>query len=102
MGGGGGKLGSTFGLVYVDDIGQIVGGVIQNLEQRRFCCKPAGACSTKGHKAKVSLSTKTLYVKHTQNGHACLEPSLSVSLMPEEVTVAELMGQENLLEVWVA
>jgi hypothetical protein len=100
---GGGKLGSSLGLVYVGGITQMCGGVIQNLEQKRFCCKPAGACSTKGHKAKlVGLSTKTLYVKHTQNGHARLEPNPLVYLLPADVTVAELLGQENLLEVWVA
>jgi hypothetical protein len=51
---------------------------------------------------KVSLSTKTIYVKHTCNGHAGLEPSLGVSLPPNDVTIGDLLGQENSLEVWVA
>jgi hypothetical protein len=95
-------VGSTLGLVYVGDISEICGGVIQNSEQKRFCCKAASACSTKGHKSKVSLSTKTLYVKHTRNGHARLDPNLQVSLIPEDETVAGLMGQDHALEVWVA
>jgi hypothetical protein len=31
-----------------------------------------------------------------------LEPSLGVSLLPDDVTVVDLLGQENSLEVWVA
>jgi hypothetical protein len=77
------------------------GGVIQNLEQRRFCCKTAGACSTKGHRAKVSIFTNALYMKHTRMGHALLDLSLPVSLLPDDMTVAGVMGQEHLLEVWV-
>jgi hypothetical protein len=101
--GGEGKLGRTLGLVYVLNVLQICGGAIQNSEQRLFCCKTAsGACSTKGQKTKEALSTKTLYVKHTRNGHARLEPSLSVNLLPDDVMVAELLGQQNSLEVWVA
>jgi hypothetical protein len=102
MGGGGGKLGSTLGVVYVGETSQICGGVIQNTDQRLFCCKTAGACSTKGHKTKVSLSTKTIYVRHTGNGHAQLEPSLGASLLPDDVTIGDLLEQENLLEGWVA
>jgi hypothetical protein len=95
-------VGCKHGLVYVGDILQFCVGVIQNLEQRRCCCKTAGVCSTKGQKAKLSLSTKTPYVKHTWNGHARLEPNLPVSLLQDDVTVPELMGQDNLLEVWLA
>jgi hypothetical protein len=85
----GGKLGSTLRVVYVGEASQICGGVIQNTDQRQFCCKTAGTCSTKVHKAKVSLSTKTIYGKHTRSGHARLEPSLGVSLLPDDVTARD-------------
>jgi hypothetical protein len=95
-------VGSTLGLVYVDDVAKICGGVIQTSDQRRFCCKAAGACSTKGHKTKLNLSTKTLYVKHSRAGQARIAPQLLVALLPDDVTVAELLSQDNSLEVWVA
>jgi hypothetical protein len=99
---GGGKVGSTLGLVYVDVVEKNCGGVIQTSDHRRFCCKAAGACSTKGHKTKLNLSTKTLYVKHSRTGQARISPKLSVDLLPNDVTVAELLIQDNSLEVWVA
>jgi hypothetical protein len=99
---GGGKVGSTLGLVYVDVVEKNCGRVIQTSDQRRFCCKAAGACSRKGHKTKVNLSTKTLNVKYSITGQARISPKLSVDLLPDNVTVAELLIQDNSLEVWVA
>jgi hypothetical protein len=62
------------------------------MDQRQLCCKTAGACSTKGHKMKVSLSTKTICVfKHTCNGHAWLKPNLGVSLLLDGITVGDLL-----------
>jgi hypothetical protein len=99
---GGGKLGSTLGLLYVDIVKNVCGGVIQNSDQRRFCCKAAGSCSVKGHRAKVNLSPETLYVKHSRQGHARLEPFLPVSLLADETILVEMMGKDLPLEVWTA
>jgi hypothetical protein len=99
---GGGKLGSTLGLLYVDIVKNVCGGVIQNSDQRRFCCKAAGSCSVKGHKAKVNLIPETLYVKHSRQGHARLEPSLPVSLLADETVLVEMMGKDLSLEIWTA
>jgi hypothetical protein len=65
------------------------------MDQRQLCCKTDGACSTKGHKTRVSLSTKTIYIEHNHNCHAHLEPSLGVSLLPDDgLTVSNLLKQE--------
>jgi hypothetical protein len=99
---GGGKLGSTLGLLYVDIVKNVCGGVIQNSDQRRFCCKAVGSCTIKGHKSKVNLSAETLYVKHSRHGHARLEPNLPVSLISDDTTLVEMMGKDLPLEVWAA
>jgi hypothetical protein len=96
---GGGKVGSTLGLVYIGNVSSICGGVIQNSGQSRFCCKEVGVCSTKGHKDKVNIQAETLYVKHTRNGHARLTPSLPTKLLPEDVSVEDIMGKELRLDV---
>jgi hypothetical protein len=52
--------------------------------------------------SKSEYSAKTLYVEHTQNGHMRLDLNLPVSLLPDNMTVSGLVGQEHPLEVWVA
>jgi hypothetical protein len=90
-------------LVYVGNVSGVCGGVIQNSDQRRFCCKAAGSCSVKGHKsAKVNLLGETLYVKHSRNGHARLEPSLPVLLLTDDMPLVEMLSKELSLEVWTA
>jgi hypothetical protein len=56
----------------------------------------------KCHKAKVNLMPETLYVKHSQNGHAHLDPSLPVQMLPEDTSLVEMMGKDLLLEIWMA
>jgi hypothetical protein len=99
---GGGKLGmSTLGLVHVGDILGVCGGVIQNSDQQRFCCKAAETCSVKGHKSsKINLAAETLYMKHLQNGHAHLEPSLLVNLLPDDMPLVKILGKDLGLEIW--
>jgi hypothetical protein len=60
------------------------------------------ACSTKAHKDKVNLVPETLYVKHSRNGHARLDPSLPTFLLPDDVSVADMLLKEHSLEVWTA
>ena len=98
----GGKMGSTLGVVYVGKVLNICGGVIQSSGQSRFCCKMIGSCTTKTHKEKVNLEPETLYVRHSRNGHARLDPNLPIRLLPEDVSVVELMAKEHSLEVWAA
>jgi hypothetical protein len=67
-GNGGGKVGSTLGLVFVSDILEVCGGVISGTGHlvTRFCIKPSGLCHTKGHcTKKVMLINNTFYIKHT-------------------------------------
>jgi hypothetical protein len=100
---GGVKVGSTLGLVYVGNVLGICGGVIQNSDQRRFCTKAAGTCSTKTHKtARVNLVAETLYVKHSRNGHALLKPSLPVDLLSDDMPLAEMLSTNLSLEIWTA
>jgi hypothetical protein len=70
---GGGKVGSTLGLVFVSDILEVCGGVISGAGHSvtRFCTKPSGSCHTKGHRTKkVLLRNNTFYIKHTRAGQA--------------------------------
>jgi hypothetical protein len=99
---GGGKVGSTLGLLYVDIVKNVCGGVIQNTEQLRFCCKSSSSCTVKAHKSKVNLTAGTLYVKHSRTGQARLRPCLSVELLSDEITLVDMMGRDLSLEVWTA
>jgi hypothetical protein len=96
------KIGSTLGVVYVGKVLNVCGGVIQGTGQSRFCCKLIGACTTKAHKDKVNLEPETLYVRHSRNGHARMDPNLAVRLLPEDVSIVDLMAKEHALEVWGA
>jgi hypothetical protein len=64
----------------------------------------AGTCSVKGHKsAKVNIVAETLYAKQSRNGHTCLEPSLPVNLLPDDMLLAEMLSKKDLgLEIWMA
>jgi hypothetical protein len=99
---GGGKVGNTLGLVYIEDASDFCCGVIQGSDRRRFCIKLVGSCVTKGHKTKVNVPGKTLYIKQARRGQARLEPSLSVGLRPTELSMNELLSKEHAFEVWVA
>jgi hypothetical protein len=90
---GGGKLGSTPGLVYVGNVLRVCGGIIQNSDQWRFCCKAAGPCSIKGHKsARVNLVAETLYVKHSRNG-------IPVTLLADDMPLVEMLSKDLGLEI---
>jgi hypothetical protein len=57
----------------------------------------------KGHKvAKVNIMAETLYVKHSRNGHARLEPSLPVSLLLDDMLLIEMLSKDHSLKVWTA
>jgi hypothetical protein len=101
---GGGKVGTTLGLLLVSDILDVCGGVISGAGHSvmRFCTKPSGACHTKGHRSKVLLKGNTFYIKHTRAGQARFEPSLARSFLPEELEAADLLGKEKAFVEWSA
>jgi hypothetical protein len=90
------------GLVNVGKFVDICGGIIHSSERQCFCCKSIGTCSKKGHKTKLKIEPNTLYIQHTHAGQGRFEPSLSVSLIPDDITVSELIAKDHSLEVWTA
>jgi hypothetical protein len=62
----------------------------------------AGACFIKGHKSKGNLVPEMLHVKHSRNGHACLEPSLPVKFLSDYMPLVKMMGKDLSLEIWTA
>jgi hypothetical protein len=53
----------------------------------------------KGHKTKLKLEPNTLYIQHTQAGQGRFEPSLTMSLIPGDITLSELIAKEHALKV---
>ena len=88
--------------MYIENSLEVCCGIIQGSDKRRFCIKPLGSCSTKGHKTKLSVPSKHLYIKQACRGQAHLEPNLPISLRPTDLGLDELLEQENPFEVWVA
>jgi hypothetical protein len=97
-----GKIGSTLGVVYVGKVLNVCSGVIQGSGQSQLCCKLSGVCTTKTHKDKVNLEPEMLYMRHSRNGHARMDKNLAVRLLPEDVSIVNLMAKEHALEVWAA
>lgn len=49
---------------------------------------------------KLKIEPDMLYIKHMCAGQGHFEPSLAAMLVPDDITVTELMAKEHALEVW--
>jgi hypothetical protein len=89
-------------LVLCEGSSVVCGGIIRGSDGNRFCCKSGNGCQVESHKSsKVLCQDGALYTRAARADQARAKPVLLVDRIPGNISLEELIGLRQEVDVWV-